>query len=162
MPIQFNHPFTQTLWNPIMNHKSFLILIAITSLLAGCERVSHSNNTDDVYWLITASIKDGQMENLKSINKELVSATLANEPMTLSYDWSVSADGKTCYFFEWYDNSEAVMIHTATFGEKFAERLLGMIEIQSFEVFGNPNAEVQEALSGFGASFHQSIGGFAR
>jgi len=145
-----------------MNHKSLLILIAITSLLAGCQSVSHSNNTDDVYWLITASINDGQMENLKSINQELVSATLANEPMTLSYDWSVSADGKTCYFFEWYDNSEAVMIHTATFGEKFAERLMGMIEIQSFELFGNPNAEVLEMLSGFGASFHQSIGGFAR
>ena len=96
------------------------------------------------------------------INKELVSATLENEPMTLSYDWSVSEDGKTCYFFEWYDNSEAVMIHTTTFGEKFAERLMGMIEIQSFEVFGNPSAEAKKELSGVGASFHQSIGGFAR
>ena len=102
------------------------------------------------------------MENVKSINKELVSATLENEPMTLSYDWSVSEDGKTCYFFEWYDNSEAVMIHTASFGEKFAERLLGMIEIQKFEVFGNPNEEATKALSEFGASFHKSIGGFAR
>ena len=142
--------------------KQLLLIIAITSLLSGCKTVSHSNNTDDVYWFITASINDGQLENVKSINKELVSATLENEPMTLSYDWSIYEDGKHCYFFEWYDNSEAVMIHTTTFGEKFAERLLGMIEIQSFEVFGNPNAEAKKELSGFGASFHQSIGGFAR
>ena len=39
------------------------------------------------------------------------------------------------------------VIHTATFGEKFTERLLGMIEIQSFEVFGNTNAEAKEALT---------------
>nr|MCS5670394.1 hypothetical protein [Vicinamibacterales bacterium] len=70
--------------------KQLLLIIAITSLLSGCKTVSHSNNTDDVYWLITASINDGQLENVKSINKELVSATLENEPMTLSYDWSVS------------------------------------------------------------------------
>ena len=101
--------------------KKLLFIIACVSLIVGCKTVSHSNNTDDVYWLITAAIKDGQLENVKSINKELVSATLENEPMTLSYDWSVSEDGKTCYFFEWYDNSEAVMIHTASFGEKFAE-----------------------------------------
>ena len=142
--------------------KKLLFIIACLSLTAGCKTVSHSNNTDDVYWLITAAIKDGQLENVKSINKELVSATLENEPMTLSYDWSVSEDGKICYFFEWYDNSEAVMIHTASFGEKFAERLLGMIEIQKFEVFGNPNEEATKALSEFGASFHKSIGGFAR
>ena len=142
--------------------KKLLFIIVCVSLITGCKTVSHSNNTDDVYWLITAAIKDGQLENVKSINKELVSATLENEPMTLSYDWSVSEDGKTCYFFEWDDNSEAVMIHTASFGEKFAERLLGMIEIQKFEVFGNPNEEATKALSEFGASFHKSIGGFAR
>ena len=142
--------------------KQLIFIIASVSLLTGCKTVSHSNNTDDVYWLITAYIKEGQLENVKSINKELVSATLENELMTLSYDWSVSEDGKNCYFFEWYDNSEAVMIHTASFGEKFAERLLGMIEIQRFEVFGNPNAVAKKALSDFGASFHKSIGGFAR
>ncbi|MGK0239128.1 MAG: hypothetical protein ACI92G_002598 [Candidatus Pelagisphaera sp.] len=37
-----------------------------------------------------------------------------------------------------------------------------MIEIQSFELFGNPNAETLKMLRGFGANFHPSIGGFAR
>ncbi len=145
-----------------MNPKSFLALITIISLLTGCKTASNLNNTDDIYWLITASINDGQMENVTSLSDELVSATLANEPMTSVYNWSLSADGKTCYIFEWYDNSKAVMIHSATFRDKYSERLSGMVEFQSFEVFGNPNTEVKEALSGAGASFHQSIGGFAR
>ena len=50
--------------------KKLLFIIAWVSLIAGCKTVSHSNNTDDVYWLITAAIKDGQLENVKSINKE--------------------------------------------------------------------------------------------
>ena len=92
----------------------------------------------------------------------MVKNTKNNEPGTLTYDWSISADGKTCYFFEHYANSEAVMIHTKTFGEKFADRLLGMIEIESFEVFGNPDDKVKDSLSPLGAKFGQSIGGFSR
>lgn len=119
-------------------------------------------NSTHVYWLIKTSIKDGEMENLKAINVELVNATRANEPGTLTYDWSISADGKSCYFCEHYVDSEAVMMHLKTFGEKYAERLLATVEIQSFKVFGAPNENVTKALSGFGAEFHKSIGGFTR
>lgn len=119
-------------------------------------------NSEHVYWLITTNIKEGQLDALKQINAEMVKNTKNNEPETLAYDWSISADGKKCYFFEHYANSEAVMIHTKTFGEKFAERLLGMIEIESFEVFGNPDANVKNSLSPLGAKFNRSIGGFSR
>ncbi|MAI34674.1 MAG: hypothetical protein CBE00_10310 [Planctomycetaceae bacterium TMED240] len=119
-------------------------------------------SSEHVYWLITTSIKEGQLDALKKINAEMVKNTKNNEPETLTYDWSISADGKKCYFFEHYANSEAVMIHTKTFGEKFAERLLGMIEIDSFEVFGNPDENVQNSLSPLGAKFNSSIGGFSR
>ena len=94
--------------------------------------------------------------------KAYVKNTKNNEPETLTYDWSISTDGKKCYFFEHYANSEAVMVHTKTFGEKFAERLLGMIEIESFEVFGNPDENVKNSLSPLGAKFSRSIGGFSR
>ena len=122
----------------------------------------NSKSSEHVYWLITTSVKDGQLDNLKQINAEMVQNTKSHEPGTLTYDWSISDDGKTCYFFEHYVNSEAVMIHTKTFGEKFAERLLGMIEINSFEVFGSPDEDVKNSLSPLGAKFHRSIGGFSR
>lgn len=118
--------------------------------------------SEHVYWLIKTNIKQGQLDALKQINAEMVKNTKKNEPGTLTYDWSISADGKKCYFFEHYANSEAVMIHTKTFGEKYAEKLLGMIEIESFDVFGNPDQTVKNSLSPLGAKFHQSIGGFSR
>ncbi len=121
-----------------------------------------TKTSEHVYWLITTDIKEGQLNALKQINAEMVKNTKDNEPDTLTYDWSISADGKKCYFFEHYANSEAVMIHTKTFGEKFAERLLGLIEIESFEVFGNPSDNVKNSLSPLGAQFNRSIGGFSR
>lgn len=33
---------------------------------------------------------------------------------------------------------------------------------QSFEVFGDPNDEVKKALGGFGAVFHETLGGFTK
>ncbi|MGY8769761.1 MAG: putative quinol monooxygenase [Pirellulales bacterium] len=149
-----------------MNFKLNFLLFALCTLFIcsaaevnGAEKSKHPNH---VYWIIETSVKDGELKNLKALNAEMVKATKANEPGTLGYDWSISADGKTCFFFERYADSDAVMIHTKTFGEKYAERLMTMIEIKSFHVFGKPNDEVKKGLSNFGANFHQSIGGFTK
>jgi quinol monooxygenase YgiN len=137
-------------------------MIEVNQRTTAADSKAQGKEASHVYWLITASVKDGQLENLKEINAEMVQNTKNNEPGTLTYDWSVTADGKTCYFFEHYANSDAVMIHTKTFGEKYAARLLEMIEIKNFEVFGNPNETVKNSLSPLGANFHRSIGGYAR
>lgn len=145
-----------------MNYKLILVLSVLAPLLVACTAPTKMDTSNHVYWMIEASVNDGQLDNLKAMNKEMVKAAKSNEQRTLSYDWSISADGKTCYFFERYADSAAVMIHLGTFGEKFADRLMKTITIKKFDVYGKPNTEVQEALGGFGAKFHESIGGFAR
>jgi len=140
----------------------FSLLMSLVITLNGAPEPTVSPNAKHVYWLIESSVKEGQLENLKAMNAEMVKATKANEPGTLSYDWSISDDGKTCYIFERYTSSEAVMVHLKTLGEKFAERLMATIEIKSVQVFGNPNDEVKKALGALGAKFHQSIGGYTK
>ncbi len=124
--------------------------------------VEDLNETSGVYWVIKTTVKEGQLDNLKLMAEEMVAATLKNEAGTLSYEWSLSEDGKTCYFFERYTDSASVMIHLGTFGEKFAERLMATVDIASFDVYGNPNQEVKDALTPFGAQFHVPLKGFAR
>ena len=157
-----------------MNKKLNLMSVALVALLIcfvsevngttnlNDDAVSKSKNANHVYWIITTSIKDGQLKNLKALNAEMVKATRDNEQGTLSYEWSISADQKTCFFFERYADSKALLIHTKKFKEKYAERMMSMIQIKSFQVFGNPTDEVKKNLSAFGAEFNQSIGGFAR
>ena len=41
-------------------------------------------------------------------------------------------------------------------------RFLAAVEPTRFTVYGDPSADVREALAGFGAAHYSQIGGFAR
>jgi quinol monooxygenase YgiN len=118
--------------------------------------------SNNVYWVLELAIKPGELDNFKGLMAEMVEATQTNEPNTLNYEWTISEDNKNCHMYERYANSGATMSHLGAFGEKFAERFIAAVELIRFVVYGNPNDEVKEALSGFGAVFMSPIGGFAR
>ncbi|UCC84299.1 MAG: antibiotic biosynthesis monooxygenase [Gemmatimonadota bacterium] len=114
-----------------------------------------------VYWTLALEVQGGSDEFTALMN-DMVKATQTNEPGTLSYEWSTSADGKVCHIFERYADSAAVMTHLGTFGEKFAGRFLEILKPIRFDVFGSPSEEVKEALAGFGPNYMQYVGGFSR
>ena len=94
------------------------------------------------------------------MNELIESAHL--EAGTLNYEWNISDDKTRCHVYERYANSEAAMIHSRTFEEKFADKVLSIVDVANFTVYGNPNDEVKETLSEFGAVFMPAIGGFAK
>jgi quinol monooxygenase YgiN len=118
--------------------------------------------SEAVHWIVEFDVKDGKLEELKSVMNDMVTATKANEPDTKSYEWFISGDGKRLHIYERYANSAAVLIHMKTFGEKFAERLLATADATRFVVYGNPTAEAKNVLDGFGARYFGQIGGFTR
>jgi len=118
--------------------------------------------TDNVYWLLEVTIKPGEFDNFKALMKEMVEATQANEPDTLNYEWTITEDSQSCHIYERYADSAATMTHLGSFGAKFAERFMAAAEPTRIVVYGAPNNEVKEALSGFGAVFMEPFGGFAR
>ncbi|MEM7114863.1 MAG: antibiotic biosynthesis monooxygenase [Chloroflexota bacterium] len=118
--------------------------------------------SDQVYWMLETKINDGQMDNLKALMAEMVEATQANEPGTLNYEWSITADGQSCHIFERYADSEATLIHLGTFGKVYAARFMSILQPTSMMVYGNPNEATREALKGVGGVFMTAIGGFSR
>jgi quinol monooxygenase YgiN len=118
--------------------------------------------SDNVYFLAEVTIKQGKFDNFKALVEEMVEATKANEPNTLNYEWSISEDSQSCHIYERYANSAATMTHLGTFREKFEERLVAAVEPTRFVVYGTPNNEVKESLSGLDAVFMTPFGGFAR
>ena len=117
---------------------------------------------DNVYWLLEVTIKAGELDNFKALMKEMVEATQANEPNTLNYEWTITEDSQSCHIYERYADSAATMTHLGTFEEKFEERLVAAVEPTRFVVYGTPNNEVKESLSGLDAVFMTPFGGFAR
>ncbi len=118
--------------------------------------------TNHVYWLLELSIKEGELNNLKDVMKEMVSATQNDEPGALNYEWWISDDQKTCHIYERYTDSSATMIHLGNFGSKFADRVMSCVDVTRFIVYGDASNEVKEALAGFGAVVMQPFGGFDR
>lgn len=118
--------------------------------------------SDSVSWLLELAIKDGQLDNFKSLMKEMVDATQSNEPGTLNYEWFIDADGKNGQIYERYADSAATMTHLGAFGEKFAERFMAVLEPTRLLVYGDPSDEVKTALVPFGPVYMEQIGGFIR
>lgn len=115
-----------------------------------------------VYWIIEADVREGKLQQLKEIMVEMSEATMAEEPGTLNYEWSLSEDEKTCHIFERYKDSDATMIHMGNFGSKFAKRFMEIVKPGKFVLYGNPNEQVLKTLAPMGAVQFSSAAGFSR
>lgn len=114
-----------------------------------------------VSFVVEISIKSGQLDNFKALVEELVQST-RNEPNTLAYEWFLGEDNSSCQIYERYADSAATMTHLGTLREKFVERLMSVVDITRFTVYGAPNDELKGLLGGFGATFMSQLNGFAR
>jgi quinol monooxygenase YgiN len=110
---------------------------------------------------IAFAVKPGQLDEFKALLAEMIEFT-RTESGTLIYECSIAEDGSTVHAHDRYADSAALLAHLATFGEKFAERLLSAADVTGFFVYGAPNDEARAALSGFGPSYMTPLGGFAR
>lgn len=118
--------------------------------------------SNHVYWTLDLAVRDGKMEDLKALMKEMSDATKANEPGTLNYEWTLSEDGAKCTIYERYTDSAAALVHLASFGKNFAPRFMACLEPKRLVVHGNVTDEARKALSTMGAAFMKPFGGFTR
>ena len=118
--------------------------------------------SDIIEWVLEMRIQDGQTDNVQPLISEMVDATQRDEPGALHYEYFLSEDGRTCTVLERYADNAAVMVHLTNFGAKFADRFLTIIAPERFAVFGPADAQVREALAGFGATHHAFAAGFHR
>jgi len=80
----------------------------------------------------------------------------------MTYDWHVMSDGSEVHIHERYADNDAALVHLGNFGQKFAERFMGLVTPRSFVVYGPADDRVREALTPMGAVFMESFGGFRR
>lgn len=113
-----------------------------------------------VSWMLTLSVNDGKLDEFRALMEEMVTAT-REESGTLMYEWFLGDDG-ACHLYERYVDDAATMVHLGNFGSKFAGRFLGCVTPTGFSVYGNPGAEVRQALSAFGPVYLAPFGGFVR
>ncbi|HEV2547848.1 MAG TPA: antibiotic biosynthesis monooxygenase [Stellaceae bacterium] len=131
-------------------------------LQAQAETVNPAVGSEEVYWVVTFSIPQGQMDKFKAVVAPLVADT-KKELGALEYEYTASDDERTVEIVERYSNSAAVVSHvTQTFGPKYSKPFLEIAKLERFVVYGTPSAEAKEVLKGFNPVYMAPFDGFTR
>jgi quinol monooxygenase YgiN len=115
-----------------------------------------------VYFSVSLTIHEGKFETFEETAKAMIAGT-RKEPGALGYEWYLSGDRKSCRVLETYANADAALAHcTGPVVANFIPKLLELASVASFEVYGDPGAQVSAMLAGFGAAFFEYRQGLGR
>jgi quinol monooxygenase YgiN len=108
-------------------------------------------------------IEEGKIEEYKKLVQEMSRVVEANEPDTISYQLYLNRDETKCIVYETYSNSEAVFAHmNGVASQTILPNIFNVSRISKFEVYGNPNEELQKVLTTFSPQTYNLFTGFTR
>lgn len=115
-----------------------------------------------IEWVLEMDVQEGQADNVAPLLDEMVTATKADEPGALHYEYYTNEDRTKVTVLERYSDNAAAMVHLGNFGAKFAERFVAAFAPTRFTVYGPAGDDLRGALAGFGAVHMDYYKGFAR
>jgi quinol monooxygenase YgiN len=122
----------------------------------------HGLKAGSIALVVTGEVLPGQMDNFRKLVPKLVAA-VAEEPGTLVYEWSFHPDQKTYNVMEVYQNSDALAAHLKHLTSTDFLKELGQVrKTTGAIVFGQPDAQVKEALTRLDPLYTSPIDGFIR
>ena len=107
------------------------------------------------------SIKEGKLENFKSIVNTMIEITEVNEPNTLVYEYHINEAGTECHLLETFKDSDAFMAHLANVGHLF-DTLFESAIIARAKIFGSPSTELKQVLEPLGVEYFSYLNGIER
>lgn len=117
--------------------------------------------TDYIRAVAEVSIPEGTIDEFKKLASEIIDRVEATEPETLSYEWFLSEDQRTCYVVQLYQDSEAVMAHLKNIGD-LSGPLHELAPLTGLAVFGTPSDELRQALEPAGPRLFAHWNGVTR
>jgi len=121
------------------------------------------------FFIVELALEPSQVEDFRSVMREITNAVRADEPGTLNYETFVSSDGTAGFLFERYADDAAALAHSKTVPEELARRGQAFRPVR-LTVFGTVSDTVREhridtlvkSVPGIGIVYHQPLGGLVR
>jgi len=89
--------------------------------------------------------------------------SIEDEPYTINYQFYLNKDQTKCLVHETYEDSDAALAHgNGVASRTILPRIFTLAKISRFDVYGNPNVELQKSLASFGAETFNLFTGFSR
>jgi quinol monooxygenase YgiN len=120
---------------------------------------------NQIHFRAEFTIQEGKIEEYKKLVQDMSRAVEANEPDTINYQFYLNRAETKCIVYETYANSEAVFAHiNGVASQTILPKIFNVSRISKFEVYGNPNEELQKVLltSSFSPQTYNLFTGFSR
>ena len=116
--------------------------------------------TKNVYWVLKATIGEGNLEPLKNLAQRFCEATQSEEGV-IAYEWSVSDDESTLHILERFADSTAALTHLENVGPILPE-LMALATPTVMECYGAIDDNFREATKRLPMSYTTMFAGFHR
>ena len=113
-----------------------------------------------ISWNLRLDLKAGKADDFRTLVQEQLEST-ASEPGTVLYECFINDADTEAQMYERYADSAAALAHLATFYERFMERMMQCANPMGFDVYGEPDQAVKDALSPANPRYFQTLGGVA-
>jgi quinol monooxygenase YgiN len=136
----------------------FLSVLILPGLLFS---MHHEKNP--IIFYLDLEIADGKSDGVEEFVDYLVAAVNETEPKTMYYKYWISEDKKNVSLMEVYHSNEDAIFHMNAFAEApHRDKFLETFIVQSFQVLGDTNDDLKNAMEAYTNDNRTLMNGFQR
>lgn len=137
-------------------------LLLFTLILPSFLMAMHHKSEPIIFYL-DMDIAEGKSENVQEFVDYLVKTVKKTEPKTMYYKYWISEDKTKVSLMEVYHSNEDALFHMNAFDKaSHKQKFIDTFVITNFQVMGDTNDELKEAMSAFTKDHRSLINGFKR
>ena len=137
-------------------------ILILTFMLPGLLLGMH-HKTNPIIFYLDLDVAEGKSDGAENFINYLAETVEKTEPKTMYYKYWISEDKKNVSLMEVYHSNEAAIFHMNAFAEApHRDKFLETFIVSSFQVLGDTNAELKEALKAYTDDHRMLVDGFQR
>tara|TARA_B100001063_G_scaffold35602_1_gene29181 strand:- start:135 stop:557 length:423 start_codon:yes stop_codon:yes gene_type:complete len=138
--------------------KLLLLSMLVPSLL-----MAMHHKSEPIIFYLDMDIAEGKSDSVQDFVDYLVKTVKRTEPKTMYYKYWISEDKTKVSLMEVYHSNEDALFHMDAFDKaSHKQKFIDTFVITNFQVMGDTNDELKEAMSAFTQDHRTLINGFKR
>ena len=138
--------------------KLLLLSMLVPSLL-----MAMHHKSEPIIFYLDMDIAEGKSDTVQDFVNYLVKTVKRTEPKTMFYKYWISEDKTKVSLMEVYHSNEDALFHMDAFDKaSHKQKFIDTFIITNFQVMGDTNDELKEAMSAFTQDHRTLINGFKR
>ncbi len=138
--------------------KLLLLTLLVPSLL-----MAMHHKSEPIIFYLDMDIAEGKSDTVQDFVDYLVKTVKRTEPKTMYYKYWISEDKTKVSLMEVYHSNEDALFHMNAFDKAaHKQKFIDTFVITNFQVMGDTNDELKEAMSAFTQDHRTLINGFKR